>query len=154
VAPYALPFGPGLTLVVMDSANACDTPAPVEGALAIYTAQFGELPGLITSEYAWLASHRPIWGVKVSQPSMDCAATPGNCLNAVLQEAIQASPGGALPPAMTLPLAGHMHLFEGLSFDTTDWPPQLVIGTTGVALNGSSVNDFVADNLDGELAHG
>src|SRR5262249_7724456 len=32
VAPYALRFGPGLTLVVVDSANACDTPAPVTNA--------------------------------------------------------------------------------------------------------------------------
>ncbi len=154
VAPFALPFGKGLTVVVVDSANACDGPTPVTNALAIYTAQFAELPGLIKSEFAWLASHRPIWGVRVSQPSMDCAANAGNCINAVMQDAIHAGLGGALPQTVTLPLAGHMHFFEAVNFDTVGRPPQLVIGTSGVALAGSSVTDFTADNLDGENAHG
>ena len=153
VAPYALTFDKGLTLLVMDSANACDTPAPVTNALAIYTAQFAGLPDLIQGQYAWLVSHRPIWGVRVNQPSMDCAASAGTCLNAVLQETLQASLG-ELPSAVTLPLAGHMHLFEAVNFDTVGRPPQLVIGNGGVALAGTSVTDFTADNLDDQNAHG
>jgi hypothetical protein len=137
----------------MDSANACDNPTPVTNALAIYTAQFAGLPDLIQGQYAWLATHRPIWGVRVNQPSVDCAASSGTCLNAVMHEAIQASLG-ELPPAVTLPLAGHMHLFEAVNFDTVGRPPQLVIGTGGVALAGTSVTDFTADNLDGQDAHG
>jgi hypothetical protein len=89
----------------------------------------------------------------VNQPSVDCAASSGNCLNAAMQEALQASLG-ELPPAVTLPLAGHMHLFEAVNFDAVGRPPQLVIGTGGVALAGTSVTDFTADNLDDQNAHG
>src|SRR5262249_1277061 len=112
------------------------------------------LPELIKSEFAWLATHRPIWGVRVSQPSMNCAANAGNCINAVMQAAIQAGLGGVLPETVTLPMAGHMHFFEAVDFDTVGRPPRLVTAAPGVVSAGSSAGDFTADNLDGESAHG
>src|SRR5262249_12673643 len=73
VPPYALPFDEGLTLVVMDSANACDSANPVSHATEIYTAQFAQVRELIRSPYAWVATHRPIWAVFLDDgPTVDC----------------------------------------------------------------------------------
>jgi hypothetical protein len=157
VPPYGLSFDAGLTLVVLDSANACDTANPVSSSppnyVAIYAAQFGEVKNLIQTSYAWLATHRPIWGAHVKSPTLDCASKPDDCLNATMQEAISASPGGTLPQAVQLALSGHMHLFEALSFQTPARPPQLVVGDSGVELSGTTTS-FMAENLDGGQATG
>jgi hypothetical protein len=154
VPPYALAFDAGLTVVVMDSANACDTADPVANALSIYTAQFGQIQSLIQTPYAWLVGHRPIWAVAADKVRVDCAEKPEDCFNPTLQRAIAASPGGSLPATVRLSLSGHMHLFEAFTFATPGRPPQLVIGDSGVQLDSAPVPTFTAQNVDGQQGSG
>jgi hypothetical protein len=63
---------------------------------------------------------------------------------------------GALPSAVKLSLAGHMHIYESLTFfdsntQPTGRPPQIVIGNSGVALGGAPGNG-IQDNIDGQTA--
>ena len=153
-AATRLPFDEGLTLVVLDSANACDTADPVTHAHEIYTAQFAKVEELIHTRYAWVVTHRPIWAAFVDSASVDCAKHPKDCDNATLQQAIKASPRGALPATVQLGLYGHMHYFEALAFDTPGRPPSLVIGDSGVELSGTPITSFTVEGVDGEPAHG
>jgi hypothetical protein len=154
VSPYALAFDEGLTLVVLDSANACDSPKPVSHATEIYATQFAQVRGLIQSRYAWIATHRPIWAVFPETATVDCATDVDSCDDAVMQQAIKASPGGALPATVQLGLYGHMHFFEALTFDAPGRPPSLVIGDSGVKISPTPISSFIADGLDGQRAHG
>jgi len=70
----------------------------------------------------WLVTHKPVWAF-----SGDTVATP------LLQQALQAW-NGRLPPGVDLALAGHIHLWEALSF-ADKRTPQLVVGTGGSSLN-------------------
>jgi len=154
VPPYALAFDAGLTLLVMDSANACDTADPVTSALSIYAAQFGQIQSLIRTPYAWVVGHRPIWAVAARTAQVDCAEKPADCLNATLQRALAASPGGSLPATVRLLVSGHMHLFQAFTFATPGRPPQLVIGDGGVQLDSVPVPGFAAQNVDGQRGSG
>jgi hypothetical protein len=64
------------------------------------------------------------------------------CNNQTLQAALGRGLGGALPPAVELVLAGHMHRFQAVTFEPGDAgvgarPPVVVVGTGGVALDPS-----------------
>jgi hypothetical protein len=144
VPPYRVDFG-RLNLVVMDSANACDT---FPNFTATYAQQFEAVQELAADRLTWLIGHRPIWGV-------DQGASPGqfDISNAALQQALRQSSGGSLPASVQLVLAGHMHRFEAVSFETGR-PPQLVIGNSGTQLNDNPLaGPFTAD-VDGEAAKG
>jgi hypothetical protein len=66
-------------------------------------------------------SHRPVWGFKNKSQ-----------LNATLQAAL-GQWGGRLPPGFTLAVAGHIHIWETLSF-ADQRSPQFVIGNGGTSL--------------------
>ena len=70
---------------------------------------------------AWLVSHRPVWGFKNKSQ-----------LNATLQAAL-GQWNGKLPPGFTLAVAGHIHIWETLSF-ADERSPQFVIGNGGTSL--------------------
>jgi hypothetical protein len=103
---------------VLDSSNAPDDCASACES-APYTAQFAAMQ---PTSGAWLVSHRPVWGFK----------NKGVSLNATLQAAL-AQWQGKLPPGFALALAGHIHIWEALSF-TDQRTPQLVLGNGGTML--------------------
>lgn len=73
---------------------------------------------------AWLVTHRPAWGFK----------NKGKPLNATLQAALTAW-SGQLPPGFALAAAGHIHIWEALSFKDKG-APQFVLGNGGTLLTG------------------
>jgi hypothetical protein len=68
---------------------------------------------------SWLLSHHPLWAFN----------SPPQVVTATLQEAS----GHGLPPQVALAVAGHVHLFEVLGFDSGR-VPSLVLGTGGSAM--------------------
>jgi hypothetical protein len=119
-----------LTLFVLDSGEANDTEAPAP-LVARYRREFASIhapPG------SWLVTHKPVWGT----------VSVGNALGVTVlvndTDTLQAASSNRLPAGITLALAGHIHLFEALSFADRR-PPQLVLGTAGSLLNpGIDVN--------------
>ena len=103
---------------VLDSSNAPDD-CPTACESAPYAAQFAAMQ---PANGAWLVSHRPVWGFK----------NKGVSLNATLQAAL-AQWQGKLPPGFALGLAGHIHIWEALSFKDQR-SPQLVLGNGGTML--------------------
>lgn len=136
--PYRVDL-PNMTVLMLDSANACDS-----GDLhqKHYDGQFAVLRQLVqrtsVAEHTWYMSHRPLWAVKKAGEGVACkdlkSAKTYGCVSETLQTALRANP---LPAPVHLSLAGHMHRFQSISFPDTQKatpPPQLVIGNGGVAL--------------------
>lgn len=139
--PYALDFA-GLRLVVMDTVQAGDTASALSPPVVVerYRQDFERVRQL-ASEQTWLVSHRPIWAVR---PAKDL---PVEVLNVTVQQALS----GPLPPAIDLVLAGHIHLWEVLSF-IGPRPPQVVVGTGGTKLLPEVSTDLVVGTeIDGEI---
>jgi hypothetical protein len=91
-------------------------------------------------------SHRPVWGYQKSdEPTV----------NQMLQTALANTAAGALPANIQLSLAGHMHIFESLSFlqDSTR-PPQIVLGNSGVKLSKHPAKGTFVHTVDGQQAEG
>ena len=63
-------------------------------------------------------------------------------------QTLQASMRGRLPASLTLLLAGHVHLFEGLAFEPRR-PPMLLVGNGGTALDDAITQSLVGMTLDG-----
>jgi hypothetical protein len=109
----------GQAFIVFDSSNAADI-CPKSGcASAPYAAQ---LAALKPAQASWFVSHRPVWGFK----------NKGDPINATLQAAL-AQWNGELPPGITLSVAGHIHIWEVLSF-ADKRTPQFVLGNGGTLL--------------------
>ena len=110
----------GQSVIVLDSSNADDDCAPAACNSAPYAQQFA---AMAPANGAWLVTHRPMWAfVNTSSP-----------INAALQGAL-AQWQGKLPPGIALTLAGHIHLWEALSF-ADERAPQFVIGNGGTKLD-------------------
>jgi hypothetical protein len=142
--PYAVDLG-ALTLLVVDSANACDS-FTQETFTAAYSRQLAWLGRLVPGAgTAWWVSHRPLWGVTGFDPGQSTGCTGDDaygCINQTLQAALDRGLGGALPPAVELVLADHMHRFQAITFEPGPGeaggrPPVVVVGTGGVALDPS-----------------
>jgi Calcineurin-like phosphoesterase len=135
-APYVIPLG-GAVLAVVDSSPASDSQAEAAD-VARYTAQFAALAAMRPA-YTWLATHRPIWDVvDIGQPALATG-------NATLQAAIR----NRLPSAVTLLLAGHVHLFEALSFAQSR-PAALVVGNSGTSLDRAITQPLAGLDVDGD----
>lgn len=154
--PYAVAQG-DLTVVVVDSANACDS-FTNPTFQARYDQQAAALPSLVpASGTTWLMSHRPMFGVTEYDSSESTSCTPSGsdgadtygCINQTLQTAIGNSLGGQLPGGIELLLAGHMHRFQALTFNGGR-PPMVVVGTSGVALDGSPPTGSFSTTVDGD----
>jgi len=159
--PYLVDLGT-LRVAVLDSANACDAFAP-SALRTEYETQLGTLLGKITadSRRTWLLSHRPLWGV-------DGGGSTGgwNTLNATLEQALDgvlSQSGNGLPSNLELAVAGHMHIFETLTFGTATpqaRPPQLIAGNGGIDLYSDLCSDETpcprtfAPTVDGGSASG
>lgn len=142
IPPYMLEMD-NLQLWVMDSANACDT-YHSNPLTAEYLQQYEQLAAqTVNNKPTWLVSHRPIWGYQ-----------DGGSINNMLQTALADSAAAKLPAAVKLSLAGHMHIYESLTFfdhagETTARPPQIIIGNSGVALGGAP-GPGTAPTIDGQ----
>ena len=133
--PYLIPLGVAV-LAVIDSSPASDTKADPED-VARYAAQLDRLAAM-TPAYTWLVTHRPVWSVvNIGQPMLATG-------NKTLQTAIP----GRLPATVTLLLAGHVHLFEALSF-AGGRPPSMVVGNGGTELDAAITQPVVGLDLDG-----
>src|SRR5207247_1363916 len=110
--PYVVPLG-GTVLAVLDSSAASDDSAP-PADVARYAPQLVRLAASAPA-YTCLLTHRPVWGAS----SYDGQLSLGNLT-------LQAAASGKIPAAVTLLLAGHIHLFEGLAFDARR-PPIMIV---------------------------
>jgi hypothetical protein len=156
----------GLTLAVLDSANACDELPNVTdlyaGQLAAVAARIATLPN--GGPPAWLVGHRPVWGVEgdADGPPYGCDGQPGSAapaphavLNRTLQCAFARESGAALLPKLDLLLAGHMHRFESLAFAAgAGRPPTLVVGNSGVQEDTAPPQGSFQQAVDGAAASG
>jgi hypothetical protein len=107
------------SFIVFDSSDA-DDECPKSGCKSgPFTKQFATTK---PASGTWFVSHRPVWGFK----------NKGVSLNATLQAAL-APWRGKLPPGITLALAGHIHIWEVLSFADLR-SPQFVLGNGGTML--------------------
>jgi len=136
--PYRVDLG-GLSVLVLDSANACD-----QGDLhqRHFDDQFKEIAELVReapdSNAIWLQSHRPLWGVRKADDNTPTSARDPTgqyaFIDRTLQSAYAESP---LPKRVHLVLSGHMHRFQAIGFSDSGGkqrPAQLVVGNGGVAL--------------------
>lgn len=121
--PYVAPLN-GLTLAVIDSAEAADTKES-PGETAEYAREFEQLAEMAPTG-AWLVTHRPVWGIlegksgEFEVENATYAAATGN--------RFQADYG--------LVLSGHIHLSEALAFDPSSGRPlQIIGGNSGTALD-------------------
>jgi len=90
---------------------------------------------------AWLVSHRPAWGFK----------NKGKPLNATLQLALR-SWSGQLPPGFALAAAGHIHIWEALSFKDKG-APQFVLGNGGTLLTHKVDRKLKGQKVGGREVH-
>ena len=144
IPPYMLDLA-SLQLWVMDSANACDEYG-VNALTAMYSQQYQQLQNLEPDTPTWMMSHRPIWGFQSNNSPT---------LNQMLQIALAKTPAKKLPGAVQLSLAGHMHIYESLTFPQADGrPPQIVVGNSGVSLSTYPASSSFSATVDGETATG
>ncbi len=154
----------GLTLAVVDSANACDELDNFADRYGKQLASIGPRLDGRDADTVWLMSHRPPWGVvsTASAPPYQCDNQPGTSsvqpyasLNRTLQCAFASAAGSALLPKLDLNLAGHMHRFERLTFAAgSSRPPQLIVGNSGVLEDSVPPTGSFSQNVDGQMASG
>ena len=152
----------GLTVAVLDSANACDE---MTNFVDRYEAQLQSIAERLPrhARPAWLIGHRPIWGVEgtASAPPYDCDNQPGTgapqaygVLNRTLQCALEGT-SDALLTRLDLLLAGHMHRFEALEFAAgSGRPRQLIVGNGGVLEDTDPPTGSFSELVDGLSASG
>ncbi len=130
--PYVVKLGKQ-RFAVMDSAMANDTRATAR-EVKEYSRQ---MRGIVTQgvDGGWLLLHHPVWAFR----AVGGKPTPSSAtLEAAWDQA------GLKQSDISLIVAGHIHLFELLSFEkSANLPPQLVVGDSGTKL---------ANPLPGELA--
>jgi hypothetical protein len=146
IEPYMLRFA-GWQLWVMDTANACDAYA-TNSLTKQYQAQYEKLQHSAGDKLIWMMTHRPIWGYqKTDEPT----------LNQMLQTALYNTGSKALPSSVGLSLAGHMHVYESLTFASPGTrPPQIVVGNSGVSLSSHPKSSYFNSpvSVDREKAQG
>lgn len=153
VPSYKMSFQ-ALDIVIIDSANACDSFAD-SPFLSRYQKVFQEVTALTTDKPTWLMGHRPIWGITKYYDGGSTGCTEKNqygCVNQMMQKAIKSLPNQALPESINLVLAGHMHRFQSVSFTDKSYPPQIIVGSSGVALDSSPPAGAVNTTVDGKAA--
>lgn len=114
---YSLTVG-GKPFIVTDTADV-DDECSTNCNSGPYAAEFAAMkpaPG------TWLLTHKPVWAFGKSFTS-----------TTVLQQALQKW-DGKLPDGFTLALAGHLHIWQALSF-ADGRTPQLVVGNSGSSLD-------------------
>ncbi len=123
--PYLVPAG-AQSLLIMDTSEIPDDYArtPDSTTVARYAHEFSLMEGLADGSQnpIWLATHRPFWAVASWAPDNLGPA------DATLQAALAQSDEHGIPASVKMLIAGHVHLFELLTFPGMDRPPQLIFG--------------------------
>lgn len=151
IPSYKVSFN-NLDVVVVDSANACDsyTNSPFE---AVYKKVMQDVNTLAKNDAqpTWLITHRPIWGIDSYEANTSTGCTSKDqyaCINQMMQTAIKSLPSQALPASIDLILTGHMHKFESVSFPGSSRPPSLIVGSSGVELSNSAPYGATQTTID------
>ncbi|MEV0457249.1 metallophosphoesterase family protein [Catellatospora methionotrophica] len=143
-----------LDLLLMDTSCASDESVPPSCAQAQrsarYTAQFNEVNNsLVQAGENFLLSHTPIWAVRGQTPA-------GNpvWIDGILSSAVAATSLGILDRRIDLVLAGHIHLYQMLTFDTSTQfhrPPVVTVGSSGTELDPKTWqdSDLIGKPVDG-----
>ncbi|MEA3275411.1 MAG: metallophosphoesterase [Pseudomonadota bacterium] len=142
-SPYRVDLG-GLSMVVLDSANACDQGNLHQGH---FNAQFEQIQSLVKDAPAanaiWLQSHRPLWGLR--EPDDDTPKTDLDVSGryAIIDKTLQSAFANyPVPKPVHLVLSGHMHRFQTIGFEPPGaLPTQLIIGSGGVDLESNYPED-------------
>ena len=144
--PYRVDLG-GVSVVVLDSANACD-----QGSLhqTHFDEQFASIQSLVKDapgeNAIWLQSHRPLWAVKKREDYTPDSELDDTGKYTLIDDTLQSAYANhPVPKQVHLVVAGHMHRFQAINLDTKDGtglPSQLVIGNGGVAPRGFLLIDL------------
>lgn len=130
--PFRLKLGK-LNFIAVDSANAADA---VLFNLDLYLGQYREVARLLAEDRTptWLVTHRPIWGVVKRDKGGPISPTPYGFVNETQREAVHRVFPHGVPPHVKVVIAGHMHRFQAIGFDSRQ-PPHLAVGTGGMELS-------------------
>lgn len=132
--PYAIGFAQH-QVVVMDSSYIEEdyTPTPEAATVARYAKEFDTVEAMASaaSTPSWVVTHRPFWAVS---SDLEKGKPDADLTDVTLQAALAASQKSVFNDQISLVMAGHVHLFEKLSF-TDGRPPQLVFGGGGTELS-------------------
>jgi hypothetical protein len=130
-APYAIPLGPvagaAAQLIVFDSARVpVRAMASTDSAYQLYAQQLKLVDSLAEqADFSIFINHHPILGFAPGY-------LPGN---AALQDIMKnRHPQRLFPAKVQVTLAGHVHLFEAITF-ASDHPTQFVSGNGGSSLD-------------------
>ncbi|QJE72768.1 metallophosphoesterase [Aerophototrophica crusticola] len=149
-----------LSLVMLDSANACDSnnppTMPMDPAVtAAYGPVMQALPGFFADGPAWFMTHRPILAVFSSNPSTGTGTVPVTATGtggATLQAGLGSNP--TLPANAAVTFSSHMHLFHTVTPSQPALPPQIVIGNSGVILQTVATPQTFTTTLLGQTMSG
>jgi len=130
--PFKVKLGT-LVLVMVDSANAADA---VLYNLEPYILQYREVGRMLAADRTptWLVTHRPIWGVVKRDKGGPIGLTPYGFINETQREALRRVFPDGLPGHVKVAIAGHMHRFQAIGFESRQ-PPHLAVGTGGMELS-------------------
>jgi hypothetical protein len=127
--PFAVPLGGGAQVAVLDlsgvggKAFAAGDPRIVQ-----LNAAFADLGRLARgADFTFAIDHYPILGVSAAEAGGVTALQPGN---AAIQSVFADLAPRGLPDGVDVLLAGHVHLWEQVSF-STDHPSQFIAGFSG-----------------------
>ena len=130
-APYAVPLGGDAQLIIFDSSKSSNHAlATTDPAYQKYLAEFKQVDELAAQAgFSIFVEHHPILGFAPQRGKTgEVLVKPGD---AALQSVLQPTHGARLfDPSIQLLLAGHIHLFEALTFSTGQ-PTQIVTGNGG-----------------------
>ena len=140
-SPYKVSFDE-VDFLVLNTTTDPSTSGLDPSSQTRYTDDFTQAAALVTPGRAtWTVTHRPFWGVDADwQDPSSLEVT-----DTTLQAAIAAMPGGAWPAEVDVALAGHIHLFETLSFPDGR-PHQVISGDAGTAQDSAITTQAIADN--------
>ncbi|MGB7932349.1 MAG: metallophosphoesterase [Gammaproteobacteria bacterium] len=146
-----------LSILVLDSANACD-----QGDLhqRHFDRQFDEVATLVEQaprmNAIWLQSHRPLWAVRAAASNTPATDRDPSGRFAFIDRTLQsAAARHRVSELIHLVVSGHMHRFQAIGFAASGEkrrPAQIVIGNGGVALADNEPENpfsFVIDGMKG-----
>lgn len=130
--PYAVPLGNAAQLIVFDTSNVpFRALKPGDAGFAQYADTYRKLDTLSQqNEHNITVNHHPILGVQAQEKADGLIKLHGGELS--LQAAFGAQQRGYLPARIDAMLAGHVHLWQQVSF-SSDHPSQFVAGFSGTS---------------------
>jgi len=129
-APFAVPLGEGAQLILFDSSDVSATPlAASDVRAARYREDYAAIATLAAkASHNMLVDHHPILGFAAKQSkSGQVTLLPGN---GGLQSVFGPLSPTFVPPNVDVLLAGHIHLWEMVSFSSPH-PVQFIAGFSG-----------------------